>query len=500
MPKLLSARVSVVLSRVLTNWILRILEKTVYKGVTQNSTMESIEKIEWEEVSHAIIDVTDPFCIHDIQSRIPYRFNSRKDVIDIIIDLRKFFAGINTNPKQYVIKDLQEGIPKLSFSKKSDAKEKMESIKITPAFRNTPNAWSWYEAYKHLFDYDDIKFYSTHARSFTTFRGYDLQRVDKVDKTIIAPFLDHVFHVICSKNEEVNHYITRWIASIIQIPNAKLETAIVIIGAMGTGKNLFGGVLCNLLNRYSINNIDDLDHIVGKFNAVIENKKLVVCNELASMLRGKNKNMDRLKSIITEKEVLINQKYVAAHVCDNVANFIFLSNNPVPLIISDQDRRFVVTMTSNHIVGNGEYFNKLGKLVEDKRSAFYRHLFTYYSTIPIGDFKHRVIPMTEAKEFIQEMSKSPYQEFIETHFRLINNIRGPVLKDLWQRFAKSIGIRPGLVNDFHAGIAPYVDIPLGVKWIHGKSQRVYNMKPDAFRVLDAKYPMPECDDEEEEDW
>ena len=461
--------------------------------------MENIEDIKWEEVSHAIIDVNDPFCIHDIQSKTPYCSNSRNDILEIIIDLRKYFAGINTQPKQYAIKDLEEGIPKLSFSKRSGAQEKMESIKITPDNRKRPTAWSWYRAYEHLFDYDDIKFYSTYPRSFTTFRGYDLQLVDTVDQTIIAPFLDHVFYVICSKNEDVYHYITRWIASIIQIPNSKLETAIVIIGAMGAGKNLFSGALCNLLARYSVDNISDLDHIIGKYNAVIDNKKLVVCNELESILRGKAKNMDKLKTLITDKTVQIHQKYIAAHLCDNVSNFIFISNNPVPLIIADQDRRFLVTKTSDHIVGNREYFRMLGDLVSEKRSAFYRHLFTYYSTYPIGDWDHRLIPMTEAKEFIQEMSKSPYQEFIEAHFRLINNIRGPVLKNLWHQFAKSTGIQPGKMKEFHAGIAPYVDMPQGVKWIQGKSQRVYNMKSDAFKKLDAKFPMPESDDEEDED-
>ena len=70
----------------------------------------------------------------------------------------------------------------------------------------------------------------------------------------------------------------------------------------------------------------------------------------------------------------------------------------------------------------------------------------------IKDFDHRSIPMTEAKRFIQNMSQPPFQEFIESHFRLINHIRRPVLKEMWRKFEKDQGYAPCKFQDFRAFI------------------------------------------------
>ena len=458
--------------------------------VNFNQRLIMIEKIRWEDVSSSIIDIRDPFSIHDIHAKSPYEKDSRNQIIKIIIDLRKIFAAVNTTPKMYIIKDIEEGLPKLSYCYKSTAKEKLELILMTGGNEKRSNAWSIYKTFYILFDYDDMRFYSMNPRSFTHFRGYDLQPVKTVSLKLIAPFLDHILDVICAGDEDLYDYINKWIASIIQIPNIKLETALVIIGTQGTGKNLFTNTLCNLIDRYAVKNISDLDHIIGTYNAVIQNKKLVVCNELESILSRKSRNMDRLKTVITEKTIRINEKYIKHYTCDNVANFIFISNNPVPILIEDNDRRFVVTETSNEVVGNTKYFKKLGKLVEEREGDFYNHLFTYYLTKSIADFDHRSIPVTEAKEFIKKMSQPPEVQFIHENFRRIRNVRGPVLHEMWKEYARSIGVKAGSRNEFLAKVHPFtgesqINYIADIKM----SQRVYNILPEVFEKLDEQFPI-----------
>ena len=61
----------------------------------------------------------------------------------------------------------------------------------------------------------------------------------------------------------------------VQKPDGKTETAIDITCKQGTGKNVYSNALCQLLGRYANKNVSNIDHIVGKFNATLENMKLI---------------------------------------------------------------------------------------------------------------------------------------------------------------------------------------------------------------------------------
>ena len=63
-----------------------------------------------------------------------------------------------------------------------------------------------------------------------------------------------------------------WIALILQKPNLKTETAIVILGNQGTCKNVFTNVICKLMARYANENVTSIDSVVSKFNAILKNK------------------------------------------------------------------------------------------------------------------------------------------------------------------------------------------------------------------------------------
>ncbi|KAA6310048.1 MAG: hypothetical protein EZS28_056385, partial [Streblomastix strix] len=74
----------------------------------------------------------------------------------------------------------------------------------------------------------------------------------------------------------------------------KTRVAIVIRGVQGTGKNTFTDVLCDLMAGYSAKNITDIEEITGNFNAVIENKSLIVLNELKNFTEQRALNSNAL--------------------------------------------------------------------------------------------------------------------------------------------------------------------------------------------------------------
>ena len=124
---------------------------------------------------------------------------------------------------------------------------------------------------------------------------------------VINDFLNFVKEVIANNNDELYIYIINWITMLIQNENCRLETVLVLIGNKGTGKNVFCNVLLKLLKGYSVQT-SDFDHVIGHFNSLIENKKLVVLNELQSATStNKYHNVDRFKSQTTEHTIAINE-------------------------------------------------------------------------------------------------------------------------------------------------------------------------------------------------
>ena len=200
--------------------------------------------------------------------------------------------------------DAIEEHPKVSSTSEMIAKQMLKKVIIGKLFRDNKmkpySLWDLFLDNQLQFTVKAIKFFSEDEQVFSYFRGYDYKELDEVKEELVKPFLNHVHDVIANKNEDVYKYILVWIASILQKPNFKTETAIVILGNQGTGKNVFTNVICKLMARYANENVTSIDSVVGKFNAILENKKLLILNELQSIDCNEYLNSDALKSVITD--------------------------------------------------------------------------------------------------------------------------------------------------------------------------------------------------------
>jgi hypothetical protein len=65
---------------------------------------------------------------------------------------------------------------------------------------------------------------------------------------------------------------------------------------------------------------------------------LIFCNELQSIENARNLNTDYFKILITDYYCTIESKYMNPRTIDNVSNFIFVSNNVLPIKIENGDR------------------------------------------------------------------------------------------------------------------------------------------------------------------
>ena len=270
-----------------------------------------------------------------------------------------------------------------------------------------------------------------------------------------------------------------WIASILQKPDFKPETAIVILGNQGTGKNIFTNVICKLMARYAHENITNIESVVGKFNAVLENKKLIILNELQSIDTNKYLNSDALKSVITDHVIDINQKNEPQRKVENVCNFIMVSNNDFPIKVEDTDRRYLITKTSDIYRGDYKYFENL---TNHFTSEFYENLFTFFMIMDIKEKNLRNIPETDARRNLKEASASTYELFVRERYREIVNITGPELFGMFCNFVDENRFKPCSSKTFITNIKKYTGNAKS-KWINGKSYKVYSLLPEIYAEL-----------------
>ena len=430
------------------------------------------------------IDIYDKFNLIDIRNKCPYgkEVLSDDNINAAIGDLKKVLCYCESVPPVYMIKsfDAIEELPKVSYTSEMIAKQMLKKVIIGKVFRDNKmkpySLWDLFIDNQLQFTVKAIKFFSEDEQVFSYFRGYDYKQLEEVKEELIKPFLNHIHDVIANKNEEVYKYILVWIASILQKPNFKTETAIVILGNQGTGKNVFTNVICKLMARYANENVTSIESVVGKFNAILENKKLLVLNELQSIDCNKYLNSDALKSVITDKKININQKNEPERLTENVANFMMVSNNNIPIKIESTDRRYMVTKTSDDKRGDFDYFDNL---CDSFTPEFYENLFTFFMKLDIRKYNLRKIPGTQAKEVIKEASMPSYELFAREHYEEIKNITGPDLFNLYCGFVDKNKFKSCSNRTFISNIKQFTG-EAKPKRIDGKVCKVYNLLPEFY--------------------
>lgn len=388
------------------------------------------------------LDLQDDFTLDDIRGRDYTRADGKGiDAMRFMNDLKKCAILFGTGKKLVAVKcynELKE-INSIEVMNKKEFYEELRDINIGSYYKNGKlkdcNAYMVYASgkNKNCLSYKGMRFYSTNQQIFSYFRGYDYKELDDYDEDVISFYLNHIRENIANGNEELYNYILNWISYILQNPEGKTGSCLVITGEQGTGKNTFTDVICNLMKRYSVRNLTDIGQLVGKFNSVVENNKLIVCNEMASADANLRLDVNSLKSIITENEIAVEDKFVQKRFVQNVVNLIVLSNNFDPVKVEKDDRRYVVCNTNVTHKDDQAYFETLRNAFTEE---FYQNLFTYFMKRNLDGVNLRTLPKTEAKAALIEANKSSIELFIQDF--IIDFTKGFIVDDVYEYYVKWI--------------------------------------------------------------
>ncbi len=227
----------------------------------------------------------------------------------------------------------------------------------------------------------------------------------------VEPMLDLLRHLCSSSGSatvsdvDVMHWVLCWLALPLQRPGAKLRTALVFHGPQGTGKNMFFDVVRRMYGKYGV--MVGQNELEEKFNDWLSGKLLVIGNEVVTrqeLFHNKNK----LKWIITEDQIPIRAMQQSVRWESNHANVVFLSNEQMPLVLEDGDRRHLVVYTP--LADETGLYDAVRAFLEDDGAAKFMHYLLRY---PLGDFSEHTKPlMTAAKADLQELSMRPPERFM----------------------------------------------------------------------------------------
>lgn len=233
------------------------------------------------------------------------------------------------------------------------------------------------------------------------FRGLDLSPADGSCENILS-LIDH----LCQGDPGLKHWVICWLAYPLKHIGAKMKTTLIVQGIQGSGKSkLFEEVMRKIYKDYF--SYVTQEQIEEKFNEWMS-QKLFVCGDevIANKSLGKVKNI--LKSYITQPTVNIRKMREPARSEENHANFVFLSNEEIPILIDSDDRRTVVITVDQKapielMKGVDMELNNGG----DK--AFVKFLIEY----DVGDFnEHAPAYATEGKDQLKQLCEKAPEKFI----------------------------------------------------------------------------------------
>lgn len=221
----------------------------------------------------------------------------------------------------------------------------------------------------------------------------------------VAPWKKLLDYALQDLRPHEREWFEHWCAYPIQNPGAKMYTACVFYGLQeGTGKTLIGLTLKRLYGKHG-SQIGQ-SALNDERNEWAVNKQFIIGDEVTGSDRF---NMvDRLKGMISQEEMWVNQKYVPSYMVSDCVNYYFTSNRCNAFIMSSKDRRyFIVEMNRAPLAA--EFYAEYERWLNDEGpSALMAHMMK----MDLSTFNPAAkAPLTEAKQEMELLGRSDLDDW-----------------------------------------------------------------------------------------
>lgn len=195
------------------------------------------------------------------------------------------------------------------------------------------------------------------------------RKVSACPKTILR-----VIHHALGEDADMTEHFMNWLAYIVQ-NRTRACTSWVLHGRTGTGKGvLFHKILRPLFGTTQtvFRNMEALDE---KYNEFIERALIIFVDEVESKsMLNENGVLAKLRTFVTEESVSIRAMHQGSREINNYSNWIFSSNKPDPVKITQDDRR---TNVAKYQPNQLELDSKGLEAIKNELQTFHDYLLSY---------------------------------------------------------------------------------------------------------------------------
>jgi len=213
-----------------------------------------------------------------------------------------------------------------------------------------------------------------------------IERVPLLDgwRALASVFVEHMAQLLPDPVERAN--VVRWLAHRAQRPQELPGWHPLLIAeeTQGTGRNWVARLMKQLLGPYCIEALPLMRILEGNFNGEIDRGVLGVVDEIREGGAEYWRHAEALKSFLTEKTRVINQKYERPYEVQNFLGVMMFSNHLAALPIDKTDRRIYVARCTN-VVPSAAYFDDVYAALADANVL--RSVYEYLRTLDLRGFQ-----------------------------------------------------------------------------------------------------------------
>jgi hypothetical protein len=244
------------------------------------------------------------------------------------------------------------------------------------------------------------------------------ESLDDEGQQVIDRLLAHIHFTLADERERA--ILLDWFTFVYCNPGKRVNWALLLQGAQGTGKSYFAVMLQALMGDL-VANLDPAA-IAGRFTSWAFGSLVVVIEEVRISGQNKYEVMDRTKPFISNPTIQIEEKGRDHRTVPNFTSYFMLTNHKDALPLVAGDRRYCVMFS--RIQSEAQLYAELGGT--SGLEAYFDQLFSDLDQRPDAIahyFKHRKIsahfnargraPDTLAKQQMVDVGISPERMVIE---------------------------------------------------------------------------------------
>ncbi|CAM5354782.1 hypothetical protein ATER59S_01322 [Aquamicrobium terrae] len=219
----------------------------------------------------------------------------------------------------------------------------------------------------------------------------------------VSVFVEHMAFLF--PNEADRSLVLDYLALLVQKPAQKIHFALLVRGLQGTGKSWIGNLMERIIGRPNVVRPSN-DEVTSRWTSWMEGAQLAIVEELMTL--GRLEVANRLKPVITDPTIRIEEKNCSIYSIPNKLNFLCFTNHDDALKIEHGDRRWLVVF-SPAVKKEPAYYARLFAFLADGGAAHVKHWLLHRHVTLNG---HGVAPATSGKETMRRMSMGDAEAFL----------------------------------------------------------------------------------------